>query len=114
MKSAHILPSLLLLSSLAVAAPTIQGKSLSANKSLEFTRANFTSESLKRGENADADDRVVYTWSLPSETSKRTENADADDKIVYTWSLPDVKMKRAEATDADDRVVYTWSLPEEK
>jgi hypothetical protein len=46
--------------------------------------------------------------------AKRSESTDADDQVVYTWSLPEEKEKRAEDSDADDQVVYTWSLPEEK
>jgi hypothetical protein len=51
--------------------------------------AKSTPENLKRSENADADDKVVYTRSPPSDKLKRTEDADADDRVVYTWLLLD-------------------------
>jgi len=44
---------------------------------------------IKRAEDADGDDQVVYTWSLPEEHAKRAEDADGDDQVVYTWSLPE-------------------------
>lgn len=40
-----------------------------------------------------------------SEKTKREQSTDADDRVIYTWSLPERDMKRAEQADADDQAI---------